>query len=112
MKRIVFRRATHDKITNDYLDKFHKDNLSVFQEMVWKAHGDICHILHSGRGVTYEKILEEIRRDETNYDYHPNDLESGRWCGGNMPSPEQVALSLVRLIEAGFVEIEPLDDSK
>lgn len=110
MKRIGFRRATHDKETGEYLVKFYDKNTTEFQKMVWKSHGDICHLLSSSQSLSYEKLLEEIRRDTVNYDYHPNDLESGRDCGGNMPTPEKVALSLIRLIQAGFVETEEIDD--
>ncbi len=110
MNRLGFRRATHDKITGKYDEKFDSKNQSFFQEMVWKAHGCVVHLLDSRKVMSYEGLLEEIRKYSTNFDYHPNDLESGRDCGGNMPTPEQVALSLMRCVEAGFVIIEPLEE--
>lgn len=100
-----FRRATHDKDSGEYITAF--ENPTFYQQKVWDAHGDILHHIDSKEGNTYDEVLYEIRKDVTNYDYHPNDLEIWR-DGGDMPTPERVALSIVRLIEAGFVEVEKI----
>jgi hypothetical protein len=97
-----FRRATHDQQTGEYIETFR--NLEFFQQKVWDAHGNVLHLMDSDKPITYDEILDEVRKDTTNYDYHPNDLQIWR-DGEAMPDPKDVALSLVRLIEAGFVEV-------
>jgi hypothetical protein len=105
--RLGFRRATHDAFTGDYLDKFRSENISEFQKQVWDAHGSICHLLDSRKAMSLEDLLEEIRKDKTNYTYLPYDLKG--WIDGEpMPTPQEVCVSLVRLVEAGFVEMRVL----
>lgn len=110
--RIGFRRATHDWKTGEYLTgEFAQKNLSDFQKKVWEAHGDIAHLLDSGKSMSYTELLEEIRKDFTNYLYESSDLQGWR-DGSLMPTPEEVALSLVRLLEAGFIKMDPILDRK
>ena len=98
-----FRRATHDRD-----GKYLFGEQTYFQKLVWSAHGDIVHHLSCAKSMSYEELLREIRSDVTNYDYGPADLKEWR-DGGPLPTPEQVALGLVRCIEAGFVEVTNSD---
>lgn len=96
-----FSRNTHDKDGN-YREEF--KNIRGFQQKVWDTHGDIVHMLDSSKAMSFQDLLDEIRNDETNYIYTVNDLDI--WMDGSlMPEPKNVALGLVRCIEAGFVEI-------
>lgn len=105
--RLGFCRATHDSLTGNYLDKFRDENLTSFQKAVWEAHGSICHMLDSRKAMSLEGVLEEIRKDTTNYTYLPYDLKG--WIDGEpMPTPQDVCVALVRLVEAGFVEMRIL----
>jgi len=106
-----FRRATHDVNTNEYIfkDKFPVE--SHFQKLVWDAHGDIAHHLSSDKGMTFQELLNYIRKDDTNYNYSPSDLENWQ-DGGDLPKISDVALSLVRLLQAGFVEMIPTEKAK
>lgn len=88
----MFRRATHDKITGKYLEKFKDENMSQRMKNVWENHGDIVHMLSSEREMDFDELLQEIRKDTTNYNYE------------DLPTQERVALSLIKLIEVGFVE--------
>jgi hypothetical protein len=99
-----FRRNTHT-LDGRYKDEiFGRDKESHFQKKVWAVHGDIAHHLPCDKGLSYEDILQAVRNDVTNYSYHPADLQE--WVeGGTLPTPEYVALSLVRLLEANFVEM-------
>lgn len=98
-----FRRNTHNRAGN-YKEEFCDENLSQFQKHVWRNHGSIVHIMFSGRAISYNDLLQEIRKDTTNYHYSSFDLPD--WLEGDvLPDPREVALSLVRLIEAGFVEV-------
>ncbi len=103
-QRLKFRRATHDEETGKYKEKFSEDNLTSFQKQVWEAHGNICHMLDSSKPMEFEEIFDEIRADSTNYLYYPSDLKGWR-DGSDMPTPGEVAVALVRLLEAGFVEV-------
>lgn len=102
-----FRRATHDAVSGEYNEKFR--NPTFIQQKIWDAHGGICHLMSSNKAITYDQLLEEVRKDTTNYDYHPNDLELWR-DGEALPTPEAVALSLVRLLEGGYVEMIECED--
>lgn len=103
MERVKFRRATHKN--GVYNTKFREDNLTGFQKRVWEKHGDICHMLDSDKGMEFDDIFDEIRKDTTNYIYAPEDLDG--WRDGSMlPTVAEVAIALVRLLEAGFVELE------
>ena len=105
--KLLFRRATHDAVTGKYKEEiFAEEKLTNFMNKVWKAHGNICHLLSSKEPMSYDDLLEEIRKDVTNFDYHPSDLEVWR-DGSPIPCPKDVALSLIRLVEAGFVEVVP-----
>lgn len=98
-----FRRNTHDRAGN-YKEEFRDDQLNHLQRMVWEKHGSILHMLFSSRAISYNDLLKEIRKDTTNYHYSSLDLPN--WLEGDeLPDPRDVALSLVRLIEAGFVEV-------
>src|SRR5688500_4368151 len=102
--RMKFRRATHDRDGRYREEIFGHDKESHHQKEVWRVHGGIAHLLTSEKGMSYEEVLEQIRKDVTNYIYHPCDLEV--WQDGEkIPTPENVALSLIRLIEVGFVEV-------
>jgi hypothetical protein len=105
-----FRRATHDKDNGEYLeDKFadYKGNTVWYQKEVWDNHGHIAHMMSSEKAMSLTDILTEIRRDSTNYYYDPADLKNCFYDGSKLPEPNEVALSLLRLIEAGFVEVVP-----
>lgn len=99
--KFLFRRNTHDREGN-----YRKEFNGTFQNHVWSAYGHICHLLDSSRPMTLYEIMDEVRKDSTNYDNYPHDL---KYCfdSGPMPTPEQVSLGLVRLLEAGFVEMVP-----
>jgi hypothetical protein len=98
-----FRRNTHDRAGN-YKEEFRYDQLNHFQRMVWEKHGSILHLLFSRKAISYNDLLQEIRKDNTNYHYYSFDLQE--WIeGAALPDPRDVALSLIRLIEAGFVEV-------
>ena len=99
-----FRRNTHTR-DGKVREELSDDKLNCWQKAVWVAHGDIVHMLDSAKAMSYEDILNEIRSDSTNYGYHPYDLQALWQEGSALPSPERVALSLVRCIEAGFVEV-------
>jgi hypothetical protein len=58
--------------------------------------------------MSIEDVLEEIRKDVTNYLYELSDLNGWR-DGLDMPKPQEVAVSLLRLVEAGFATVEPLE---
>lgn len=97
-----FRRATHDRDGNYLRDKFGK--LSYDQQAIYDIHGCVVHLLDSKKGMSFEELLEEVRKDTTNFSYGQFDYNNKRE-GVHLPSPADFALSLVRLLETGFVEI-------
>jgi hypothetical protein len=101
--KMLFRRNTHDRAGN-YKEEFNDQNLSEFQKHVWEECGNIVHMLFSSRAISYNDLLQEIRKDTTNFFYGIDDLGFGYDCC-ELPDPRDVALSLVLLIEAGFVEV-------
>lgn len=101
-RKIKFRRNTHDKDGN-YRETF--GDMTAFEKHVWDNHGGICHMMSSSKPMSYDEILIEIRKDTTNYLYEPCDFDKFFYEGEMLPTPEKVALSLVRLIEAGLVEV-------
>lgn len=104
---MLFRRATHDRHTGEYIaQKFDNNNMTHYMKKVWDAHGHIVHLMSSKKPMSFQDILNEIRKDVVNYDYRPTDFDLVDCHEGSpLPSPKDVALAIIRCIEAGFIEV-------
>lgn len=97
-----FRRNTHDRDGN-YKEEFKEEKQNWFQRQVWSKYGSIVHLLDSKQGTTFQNLLQEIRLDTTNYFYGCTDMSEVDIA--TLPDINEVALGLVRCIEAGFIEV-------
>jgi hypothetical protein len=100
-----FRRNTHTP-EGIYKEEFKDNRLTHLQRRVWQTHGHIVHMLYSGKPITFQELLDEIRKDEVNYWYGVDDTQDS-FNGLNLPEPKDIAFGLIRLIEANFVEVVP-----
>jgi hypothetical protein len=105
---LKFLRATHDRVTGKYKEDifgYEAIQKNFIMKRVWEKYGNYVHLLSCNNPVTFEELLDEIRRDVVNYPYRPDDICTWSDNIGTLPSFGEVALALVRLIETGFVEV-------
>ena len=97
-----FRRATHDRDGTYREEIFGYGKRSPSLEWPWEQHGYIVHMLASKNGITFNELMNEMRKDTTNFCV----VEEGP-CDDRsfIPKQEEVAYGLIRLIEVGYVEV-------
>ncbi len=105
-----FRRNTHTP-DGKYKQEFNPDSLTVWQRVVDKRYRHILHLLCSAKPLSFREVIEEARKDITNYSAGPFDLETLD-DRSPIPTQEEIAMAIVRLIEANFVEVVNADNTR
>lgn len=97
-----FRRNTHDRDGTFREEIFGHKTRSASLEWPWDEHGYIVHMLTSEKGMTFNELITQIRYDETNFRVV---MEGPCDDRTPIPTPEEVAFGLIRLVEVGYVEV-------
>jgi len=82
-----FRRNTHDA-------RGVYEPTTPEQRAVWDEHGFVGHMLSVSQPMTFDEVMAEVRRYAADFPHDPCSV-----------LPAKHALDLVRLIEAGLVEV-------